>query len=201
MSWENGESGPESISEKYIALVLPVSGHRSNSWTKSRRRLKSFPPCYLQSPLQLCLEISFTPNSRNLLQITQFSTIQLLYTVKDKGGNPNRNLKPENSQDCAQRPQRNCTFMNSASGFFWETLLDYGVYTSVIREVTHQQIYCTFWIYCPPSPPQNTHSPSFSTFVSWLLTTPRNWFRQSICPSGPVRQPYSYSVPSPYRLF
>jgi hypothetical protein len=26
-----------------------------------------------------------------------------------------RNLKSENSQDCAQRPQRNCTFMNSAS--------------------------------------------------------------------------------------
>ncbi len=30
--------------------------------------------------------------------------------------NPCRNLKSENSQDYAQRPQRNCTFMNSASG-------------------------------------------------------------------------------------
>jgi hypothetical protein len=27
-----------------------------------------------------------------------------------------RNLKSENSQDYAQKPQRNCTFMNSASG-------------------------------------------------------------------------------------
>jgi hypothetical protein len=27
------------------------------------------------------------------------------------------NLKSENSQDYAQKPQRNCTFMNSASGY------------------------------------------------------------------------------------
>jgi hypothetical protein len=27
-----------------------------------------------------------------------------------------KNLKSENSQDYAQKPQRNCTFMNSASG-------------------------------------------------------------------------------------
>jgi hypothetical protein len=54
----------------------------------------------------------------------------LLYTVKDKGGkpdrkphplpyglrNPYRNLKSENSQDYAQKPQRNYTLMNSASG-------------------------------------------------------------------------------------
>ena len=53
----------------------------------------------------------------------------LLYTVKEKGGkpdrkpyplpysvrNPYRNLKFENSQDYAQKPQQNCTFMNSAS--------------------------------------------------------------------------------------
>jgi hypothetical protein len=50
--------------------------------------------------------------------------------VKEKGGkpdkkpfplpyglrNPYRNLKSENSQDYAQKPQRHCTFMNSASG-------------------------------------------------------------------------------------
>jgi hypothetical protein len=55
----------------------------------------------------------------------------ILYTVKEKGGKPDgkphplpygsripyRNLKSENSQDYAQKPQRrNCTFMNSASG-------------------------------------------------------------------------------------
>jgi hypothetical protein len=51
------------------------------------------------------------------------------YTVKEKGGkpdrkpyplpydfrNPYRNLKSENSQDYAQKPQRNCMFMNSVS--------------------------------------------------------------------------------------
>jgi hypothetical protein len=29
-----------------------------------------------------------------------------------------RNLKSENSQDYAQKPQRNCMFMNSASGLY-----------------------------------------------------------------------------------
>jgi hypothetical protein len=55
----------------------------------------------------------------------------LLYTVKEKGGkpdrkphplpyglkNPNRNLKSKKPQDYAQKPQRNCTLMKSASGF------------------------------------------------------------------------------------
>ncbi len=54
----------------------------------------------------------------------------LLYTVKEKEGqpdrkphpllnglrNPYRNLMSENSQDYAQKLQRNCAFMNSASG-------------------------------------------------------------------------------------
>ncbi len=80
----------------------------------------------IQSHLQLCLEISISSNSRNLLCI---STVKLLYTVKEKGGkpdrkpyplpfvlrNPYRNLKSENSQDYTQKPQRNCTFMNSVS--------------------------------------------------------------------------------------
>jgi hypothetical protein len=79
------------------------------------------------SSLQLSLEISISSNSRNLLHI---STVQLLYTVNEKGGkpdrkqyplsydlrNPHRNLKSENSQDYAHKPQRNCALMNSASG-------------------------------------------------------------------------------------
>jgi hypothetical protein len=61
-------------------------------------------------------------------KLTQLLTV-LLYTVKEKEGkpdrkphtlsfglrNPYRNLKYENSQDYAQKPQRNCTCMNSAS--------------------------------------------------------------------------------------
>jgi hypothetical protein len=41
----------------------------------------------LPNILQLCLEISISSNSRNLLQFLQFS---FLYTVKDKGGKPDR---------------------------------------------------------------------------------------------------------------
>ncbi len=37
---------------------LKKCNQRQNSWTKSRQSLQSFPPCYSQSPLQLCLEIS-----------------------------------------------------------------------------------------------------------------------------------------------
>jgi hypothetical protein len=57
------------------------------------KSFKSFPPCYSQSPLQLCPEIYifqahaisyiFLQTHANLLCI---STVQLLYTVKEKGG-------------------------------------------------------------------------------------------------------------------
>jgi hypothetical protein len=63
-----------------------------------------------------------------LTQPLTVSTVQILYTVKEKGGkpdrkpyplpfglrNPYRNLNSESSQEYAQKPQRNCTFMNSA---------------------------------------------------------------------------------------
>jgi hypothetical protein len=62
------------------------------------------------------------------MQPLTVSTDQLLYTLKEKGGkpdrkpyplaygsrNPYRNLKSENSQDYAQNHQRNCAFMNLA---------------------------------------------------------------------------------------
>jgi hypothetical protein len=82
--------------------------------------VKSFPPCYSQSPLQLCLRFLF-------LQITQPLTV----SVKEKGGIPDRKpfppflwfkksiqiryLMSENSQDYAQKPQHDCAFMNSAT--------------------------------------------------------------------------------------
>jgi hypothetical protein len=76
------------------------------------KSLESFPPCYSQSPLQRCLEIFISLNSRNLLQFL----VQLLYTAKEKeenlienhtrfpmGGLRNlyRNLKSQNSEDYA----------------------------------------------------------------------------------------------------
>jgi hypothetical protein len=33
---------------------------------------EEFPPCYSQSPLQFCFEISISSNSHNLLQFLQF---------------------------------------------------------------------------------------------------------------------------------
>jgi hypothetical protein len=99
------------------------------------RSLKSFPPCYSQSPLQHCLVISISSypcnllhissNSRNLLRI---STVKLHKNVKGKVWkpdrksyplpyvlrNPYRNLKSENSRLCIEA-SRNCKFMNSVS--------------------------------------------------------------------------------------
>ncbi len=67
------------------------------NWDKS---LKSFPPCWSQSPRLT----DFTPHP----------------PPPRKSGLKKhciRNLKSENSQEYAQKPQWNCTFMNLASGF------------------------------------------------------------------------------------
>ncbi len=37
------------------------------------------------------------------------------------------NVKPESSQDYAQKPQRNCTFMNSSSVLSWVHFYDKGI--------------------------------------------------------------------------
>ncbi len=93
----------------------------------SDKSLKSFPPCYSQSPLQLYHEIYHSSNSHPL----SVSTVQLLYTVKEKGGkpdrkpyplpyglrNPYRNLKSENSQDYAHKPQV-CSWSRLLGSFF-----------------------------------------------------------------------------------
>jgi hypothetical protein len=112
-------SDPLSLCCLCFCIHVKVFLQRPNSWTKS----KEFSS---QAPLQLCLEIFISSNSRNLLL---FSTVKLLYTVKEKGRkpyslpyvirNPYRNLKSENSQDYAQKPQQSCTFMNSAPGLIW----------------------------------------------------------------------------------
>jgi len=71
------------------------------NWDKS---LKSFPPCYSQSPLLK----DFTPPSplskSGLILVCNANIV-------------NRNIKSGNSQDYAQKPQRNCTFMNLCSGW------------------------------------------------------------------------------------
>jgi hypothetical protein len=43
--------------------------------------------------------------------------------------------------------------------------------------------------------------PEFLNFYGAQESIPRNQFRQPMQPGGPVRQSYSYSVPSPHMLF
>ncbi len=42
--------------------------------------------------------------------------------------------------------------------------------------------------------------PEFLNFEGVQESTPINQFHQPVSPGGPIRQPYSYSVPSPHRL-
>jgi hypothetical protein len=98
------------------------------TWTRGRilgrnwdKNLKSCPPCYLQSPL---LRIFF-PLLRKI-------GLKLVCNVNIVHGN----LKSENSQDYAQKPQRNCTFMSSASGvkvFCLRPVERYDVVPSLIQ--------------------------------------------------------------------
>ncbi len=110
-----------------IVLYCTYIKLKPNSWTKSRQKSSAF------SSLLFTVTSTALPWAFYFLKLTQpltVSTVQLLYTVKDKVEKPERkpyppflwfrntyrNLKSENSQDCAQKPQRNCTFMNLASG-------------------------------------------------------------------------------------
>ena len=101
---------------------------RPNSWTKPRQKSWEF------STLQFTVTSTAFRWYVFFFKLTQPLTVSnsaSLYTAQEKGGkpdrkahpfpygglrNPYRNLKSENSQDYAQKPQRNCTFMNSASG-------------------------------------------------------------------------------------
>ncbi len=107
--------------------------HRSVYWDPILGRdlgksLKNFPPCFSQSSASTALPWDFY--FFKLTQPLTVSWVQLLFTVNEKGGepddrkpypllyglaNPYINLKSENSQDYAQKPQRKCSFMNSAS--------------------------------------------------------------------------------------
>ncbi len=94
---------------RFWCLKTKVSTEkRPNSWTKSRQKS--------QSPLHLCLGISISAT-----HATSYYCLR----------NPYRNLKSENSQDYAQKPQRNCMFMNSAtvhSTYMHYKLMDYAVW-------------------------------------------------------------------------
>jgi hypothetical protein len=102
-----------------------------------------FPPCYSRSLSSLLFTVTFLLDIHGHLYCFAFafkltqpltvSRVPLLYTVKEKGGKPDRKprkpyplpyglrtpyryFKFENSQDYDQEPERNCTFMNSVLG-------------------------------------------------------------------------------------
>jgi hypothetical protein len=88
-----------------------------NSWTKSKRKVLTV----------FLLAIHIHLYLFKLTQPLTVSTVQLMYTVKGKGGkpyslpyglrNPYISIRSENFQDYAQKPQQNqnCTFMNLTS--------------------------------------------------------------------------------------
>ncbi len=98
--------------------TIPNEENRSRilrrNWDK---RLQSFPPCYSQSP----------PLTDLLPHPLSKTGLKLVCNVNIEYGN----LKSENSQDNAQKPQRNRTFMNFASGItLLLTLKDFVPITS-----------------------------------------------------------------------
>ncbi len=90
----------------FCSIFLCTTGISCQSWGRILGRnwyenLKSFPPCYSQSPLLT----DFTPPPpKNGLKLV--CNVNIVYG----------NLKSENSEDYAQKPQRNCVFTNSATG-------------------------------------------------------------------------------------
>ncbi len=121
------------------ASLYAVSRHEfshlfSSTWisldterTKSRQKFEEFSSLLFSHLYSFSLRFIF-------LQTHATSYICLLYeyTVKEKGGKHGRkktiallpylyrNIKSKNSQDNAQKPQRNCTFMNLAPRFVSE---------------------------------------------------------------------------------
>ncbi len=92
-----GKAGLIFCSEKVYKLHLLLRGRILGLNTD--KSLKSFPPRYSKSPLQLYLEISISSNSCNVLQFQQFR--YSTSTVKVKGGKPDR--KPYPTLPCSLR--------------------------------------------------------------------------------------------------
>jgi hypothetical protein len=99
-------------------IFFPWGRILGHNWDNS---LRSFPPCSSQSPLLT----DFTAVSK--------SGLKLVRNVKTAYGS----LRSENSQDYAQKPQRNWTFMNSAL----VKITSCNPYTTCKEKVTHV-IYC-----------------------------------------------------------
>ncbi len=83
------------------------------------KSVKSSPPCYTHSPLQLCLEIFISSNSHYLLQFLQCVSVhpkgERRKTCQKSTPPFHWFKKPIQKQEYVKKPQRNWMFMNSAS--------------------------------------------------------------------------------------
>ena len=122
-------------SPRFVSMEIEINGQPNKGWSVQRHNslTKSIQKSSEFSSLLFKVTSTALPWDLYFFKLTQpltVSTVQLLNTVKEKVGkpdrkpyplpyglrNPYRNLKSEKSQDYAQKPQRNCMFMNSASG-------------------------------------------------------------------------------------
>ncbi len=105
------------------------------NWNKS---LKSIPPCRSQLPLQT----DFTPLAQPPLRK---SGLKLFCNVNIAYGN----LRSENFQGYTQKPQQNCKFKNSASGFYPSSRSGFYPYPAMEPSLNHRQAKraCNF-LYC-----------------------------------------------------
>ncbi len=122
-----------------------------------------------------------------LTQPLTFSTVQSLYTIKEKRGKPDRKsyplpcglrnpyriLKSENSH-YAQKPQRNCTFMNSAS------IVTIHCRTSVLPQHSDRQF---------PLKTKHTHHSGQTKFLFLITVAYHNTSQHSGQPSLPPKSP------------
>ena len=97
----------------------PTSVQRPNSWTKSRQKSLEFSSSLfaVTSTYSFALRFIFLRTHATSYSFYRRKEENLtkkpypLYVLR----NPYRNLNSENSYDYAQKPQRTCTFMTSAS--------------------------------------------------------------------------------------
>ncbi len=118
------------------------------------KSLKSLPPCYSESPLQLYFEVLFLQTHATSYSFYSSLTV---YCKEERRKNWEKTIPPshwfkksiesESSQDYAQKPQRNCMFTNSASVFL--SSLPSILYTYITHTV------CIKWL---PSPQQTANS-------------------------------------------
>ncbi len=116
--------------KRYVVRALPslwcvlslLCGLRPNSWTKYRQKSSEFSSLLLTVPsTALPWDFYFFKLMQPLTE-ERGKTYRKPYPFPYGLRNPYTNIKSENSQDYAQKPQLNCTFVNSVSGcVLWST--------------------------------------------------------------------------------